>query len=334
MKALFTTLFICFVLSNAIGQDIHFSQFRHAPYSFNPALTGSFDGNSRVIVNYRSQWYSLDNNYKTLGMSLERDVLNDRRFFAGFNFFYDRSGDIRYAVSKLLLSGAYRYALLNHEFKAGLQVGWVFKQFDWNGSTSPNQWDPLTGRFNPSLSNGEPNQGATSNHPSINFGTNYKTKFFGNVISEFGFSLFNVNQPKDEFLQSYKIPIAFGGNILVKIPVTSGISIEPLFMIRNFENANYLLAGSDIKLRVPDNDYKIEKMKTGMMLRSGYSRNIDALIIHLGLESFTMEYGLSYDINISELQPATNYQGAFEVYFIYRGFNAAVNPSLIPCNRQ
>jgi type IX secretion system PorP/SprF family membrane protein len=333
-KAIIITLFTFLTLTGVNGQDIHFSQFRHAPHSINPALTGSFIGDSRIIVNYRSQWYSINDGYKTFGLALERDVLGDRRFFGGFHFFYDRSGDIRYAVSKLFLSGAYRYSLMNHEFKAGVQLGWSFKQFDWNGITTPSQFDPLKGYFNANLPSLEPNAGATTNYPLVNLGTTYRTKLFGNILTEIGLSLFNLNQPTDEFLHEYKVSMSAGGHLIVKIPLSESLNFEPLFMIRNFENANYLLAGSDLKIAAPDNSMGIEQLKTGLMVRSGYSRNIDAVIVHLGVETFNTEYGLSYDINISELQQATNYQGAFEVYFIYKGFNSAVNPSLIPCNRQ
>ncbi len=43
--------------SNA--QDPRFSQFFSAPQLLNPALTGVFDGEYRVNINYRNQWNSI-----------------------------------------------------------------------------------------------------------------------------------------------------------------------------------------------------------------------------------------------------------------------------------
>jgi hypothetical protein len=38
------------------GQDIHFSQYYASPLSLNPANTGNYDGDWRLMNSYRQQW--------------------------------------------------------------------------------------------------------------------------------------------------------------------------------------------------------------------------------------------------------------------------------------
>ena len=38
------------------AQDVHFSHIHASPTIMNPAMTGLFDGDLRLILNYRSQW--------------------------------------------------------------------------------------------------------------------------------------------------------------------------------------------------------------------------------------------------------------------------------------
>ena len=49
----------------AFGQDIHFSQFYSSPLTLNPAYTGNYEGNWRVMSNYRTQWSAIAEPYKT-----------------------------------------------------------------------------------------------------------------------------------------------------------------------------------------------------------------------------------------------------------------------------
>ena len=50
-------LFVAVVLQTTcvIGQDIHFSNWQMSPLNLNPANTGMFEGDGRIIFNYRNQ---------------------------------------------------------------------------------------------------------------------------------------------------------------------------------------------------------------------------------------------------------------------------------------
>ena len=59
-----------------IAQDIHFTNFRMAPVSVNPAFTGSFKGTYRISSIYRDQWRSIGNSspYTTPFISAEVNI--------------------------------------------------------------------------------------------------------------------------------------------------------------------------------------------------------------------------------------------------------------------
>ena len=44
------------ISSVAKAQDIHFSQWMFSPLNLNPGETGAYEGDYRVVGNYRSQW--------------------------------------------------------------------------------------------------------------------------------------------------------------------------------------------------------------------------------------------------------------------------------------
>jgi hypothetical protein len=68
-------LVLCVLFQNQVfGQDIHFSQFLNSPLSLNPSETGNFDGDWRIVANYRNQWQSLGVPFRTISASYDRQL--------------------------------------------------------------------------------------------------------------------------------------------------------------------------------------------------------------------------------------------------------------------
>ena len=67
----------CFVNEVVFAQDIHFSQFANSPLNLNPAQTGLFNGDYRIMANQRSQWSAVPIPYSTF--SLGADMRNPIR---------------------------------------------------------------------------------------------------------------------------------------------------------------------------------------------------------------------------------------------------------------
>ncbi|MEA3446080.1 MAG: type IX secretion system membrane protein PorP/SprF, partial [Bacteroidota bacterium] len=67
-------------LNSNWAQDIHFSQFMSAPLMTNPANTGNFNGNYRLVNNFRSQWVSFaDPGYNTVSLSFDQQLFSAKK---------------------------------------------------------------------------------------------------------------------------------------------------------------------------------------------------------------------------------------------------------------
>ena len=78
------------------AQDWHYSTFHSAPTMINPAFTGLFNGDLRIIGNYRSQW-QFANAYETFSMAADGAfaVINNGDFAsAGLTILADQAGDL------------------------------------------------------------------------------------------------------------------------------------------------------------------------------------------------------------------------------------------------
>ncbi len=122
------------ILSQLVhGQDIHFTNFRMAPVSVNPAFTGTFKGTYRVSAIYRDQWRSIDNSspYQTPFISAEVNIkqglLSESDWIAGgISFVRDRSGSLSFQQQLTALNVGYHYPLdkdYNQVLSIGLNYG-------------------------------------------------------------------------------------------------------------------------------------------------------------------------------------------------------------------
>ena len=78
MKYVLPIFYFLLLHTGLQAQDPHFSQFFASPLSLNPALTGRFDGTLRVAGNYRNQWPTIDNAFKTYTASVDFAILQNQ----------------------------------------------------------------------------------------------------------------------------------------------------------------------------------------------------------------------------------------------------------------
>ena len=83
------------MLNKSIAQvDPHFSQYYAYPLWLNPALTGVFNGDTRVNLNFKNQWASVGNGYNTGGLSA--DFRPTEKVGLGFNVINQAAGTAGY----------------------------------------------------------------------------------------------------------------------------------------------------------------------------------------------------------------------------------------------
>ena len=110
MKHFYTVVILLASLSIQ-AQDVHFSHIHASPTTMNPAMTGLFDGNLRLIGNFRSQWNNFTNGYKTFALSADTKLfqIGKHDFIgAGVQLYKDVAGDLEFTTSY----GALSFSLL------------------------------------------------------------------------------------------------------------------------------------------------------------------------------------------------------------------------------
>ena len=107
--------FTFLILNSAflISQDIHFSNWQMSPLNLNPANAGMFEGDGRLIFNYRNQWKQVPVTYNTFSfaadMNLNKSLIKGTKEAMGFIFNTDISGDGSYTITDIKIP-------INHKF--------------------------------------------------------------------------------------------------------------------------------------------------------------------------------------------------------------------------
>ena len=90
------------------AQDIHFTQWMHAPQTYSPSTIGDFDGKYRFHGNYRNQWSSVTVPFVTFATMAES---NSIKSIPGLGikagFVYDITGDSKFSTTHLDLGAGY-----------------------------------------------------------------------------------------------------------------------------------------------------------------------------------------------------------------------------------
>ncbi len=334
---------------NVHSQDIHFSQFLEDPLDLNPALCGAFPGLIMGELNYRNQWSSVMNGlgdaYNTMAATFEyHNIMKNwtKGYVSpGINFFDDKSGDGQLQIAQVnfsLASGIY----LNDKncLAVGLQAGWAQHSIDMANLTWDNQY--IGGSYVPGASSGEPAGSSFSYFDFAagilyHFGTGQSTMTSNNQIkADIGAAVYHISEPEMSFYQGdnflgntnyYTVngknnengvatrlymKYVLNGDVTYSIP-NSNIAVVPAVAFFDQGPAQELDMGAKFRYLL-----RMESKYTGVNKGSafdlgGYYRWNDAFIILTGLEFGSYSLGLSYDVNISGLNQASNGRGAFEI---------------------
>jgi type IX secretion system PorP/SprF family membrane protein len=334
MRGIIWVLIFCFPLFS-LGQDIHYSQFFNAFQYLNPAETGNFFGKTRFAGNYRNQWRAVDKPFETTLLAVEQNLFTQSDAFSwGIYFLDDRAGNPRIQSNRLKASFAYHKKFGKHHFHFGLQGGAIYKQLDITTSTYPSQYNRSTGGFDPNLPNFETLQYDPANYADINAGAIYET-VFGKFDLRTGIALYHLNQPTESFYgannQLNTRPIY---DLRIGYSLTKSTRIVGMAYQSYLSKANELIYTLLAEHFIYNFSYtKNLKLMGGMSFRDGFFRNQDAFIIMGGMRKNNIIGMLSYDINTSNLDLATDNRGAFEVSVVYEIPVKVTSLKYIPCER-
>lgn len=308
-------LALLFVGSVGYGQDIHFSQFMQSPMNLNPALVGCFDCEYRVIANHRHQWRSVTVPYVTYGVSADARNFNKiDGLNTGISFYYDKAGDSRFTTLKVNLVGGYRYVIDSvSSIAGGLSFGLTQRTIDYSDLQFDSQYNGFN--YDSSLDNGESFARDSRLYLNLNLGAKYLWEKSARKRFRVGVSGFNLNTPKQSFFddENIKLDRRYNFHADAQFAVAAKFDILPALMYSSQGTFKEFMIGGSAKYIMINENGIYRAFRAGL-----YARAKDAGFISGGMDYDNWYFGISYDINYSNLTPASNYRGALELSVIWK----------------
>ncbi len=324
------------------AQDIHLSQFYTADHLLNPAKVGDFDGDFRVIGNYRNQWAQINSNpINSYLASFDKAYrFYSYEFDYGILVAHDEFTGYQTKATKVLLSIGSAYTYKGHKFRVGLQPGLVFKSTDLDPQTFPGQWDyypdpslSSIGFFNPDAADPDKDNliKDAQSYFDLNVGVQWSRRM-GKFEPKAGVGINHINRPKDTYFDSPTERLRARKVLYTELNyfLSGNITLQPKFVWMWTSKANELLMGANVEYKLAHK--VIPKVFGGVYYRSGAGRNVDALFPIVGFGYKRFDFGFSYDVNVSSLSAETNRKGAFEFSIVYTGFSSETKFVTLPCD--
>lgn len=325
----------CFSLN---AQDIHFSQFMETPLLRNPALSGIFTGDLRVQAVYRNQWNNIAAPYQTSTLNAEYKLpvgKGDDFLTIGGWILYDKAGTVALSATHIMPVINYHKSLSevkNIYLSAGISGGIVQRRVDRNKMTTDNQWSGT--EYNPGQSTGETfaNGNYTYFDGSVGLSLNMQLgeNINNNMYVGFAYHHFNPSA-KVSFYNAPDVviqpKIVLSGGLRMDIDPTSFFTLQA-DVSKQGPHSEYI-GGGLYSFRLGDLDYSTTVFSAG-----AFWRWKSAIIPMVKLDIFPFTFGVSYDINISQLKSGSQTTGGFELSLIYqKAFNKSASTDYLRCPR-
>lgn len=285
--------YISFNITNA--QDVHFSQFNTDRINLNPAIIGNlFENDFRFSLQRRTQWGSVSIPFTSLSTTYEiKNILPKINF--GAQFLNDKAGDSKFTTNQINLAFSKNLYVFDYDILGvGAVIGVGQRSIDFTDLVFENPEQFLRNSYL---------------YSDVGIGASYTTNP-NNIFSvNFGISSFHLNTPNNSFRENDNVKLPIKNNFFgrVKYEYLTNITLIPEIFLSKQEASNELLFGCKSQV-------KSEKVKVMPLV---YYRVKDAIIIGLGVEKNNLIANVSYDINISDLDVASNNKGGVEFSIIY-----------------
>ena len=312
----------------AASQDWHFSQFNDAPILLNPANSGSYSGDYRANLNYKNQWASIGNPYKSMAASFDLPVLRNYNGYkmtgVGLSVLSDKAGKSEYGFTQINLTGSHSVTVNRfQDLSVGLGFGYGQVSANFTNLRWDNQYDGIN--YDPSLPTGEGNFFPKSNYFDISAGI--LARFFTRDLKEtqIGLSASHLNRPWQATLSDVnddvlRMKFILHGRSEIDLQNGNNTSIIPSLYIAKQAISTEILAGFNVKTQLGVTSLHTGYNAASFIYFGGFYRYGDAFIANVAYEwRSSLKVGLSYDINFSQLTPATSSRGGMEISISWLG---------------
>ena len=321
------SIWLFFVIQTVFAQDIHLSHIHASPLNLNPAMAGIFNGDLRLICNYKSQWNEFTNGYRSFfasaDMKLNRGLSQHDDIAIGFQAIGDKSGDLDFSV----LSGNFTFAYLksinkegSHILAIGLNAGLNQHHLNLSKARTKEQVDPylLNAEFDSNIQ-----------YFDLSGGISWFMPLSVDDFLYLGASTFHLNRARVSFLRSdgdlpdsyflFRRTTMHGG---ASLRLNQTLTIKPSFIYLHQGPHEEINFGTFFSLNQAARSYIKPEYTLHIgawyrwSLRQG-ALNRDALIASIRYDTKSTVYSFSYDINVSDLVQASRAQGGPELSIIH-----------------
>jgi len=312
------------------AQDIHFSQYIETPTTLNPALYG-LNYDTRVMANYRNQWSYVtgaSKAYQTYGISYDGGYAKKLRGYRigwGGNIIRDVAGDSK--MSTLLPTiGVMVANRINRQMKVsgGMQFGLNYRTI----STTNLRWGAQyrNYEYDASLPSGEQPPISSILSTDVGAGAHFSYAQSEKYISakdgskfDCGASIYHFKPTKNSyFTTSEKLDMrinmyATGEFFVPKMR----IALVPSMIYQRQGKSHEFITGMMFKYVIVD-ESKFTSIKKPHAISWGATyRYKDAIIPAFLWQYDKYALGFAYDINVSQLTPASRLKGGLEIMLRY-----------------
>lgn len=316
MRFFLLIISLLFIFQTGQSQDIHFSQFNFSPMNLNPGLAGQFDGDYRLVANHRNQWRSVTTPYNTTGGSADaREPLDIKNLGAGISMYTDKAGDSQLSTLQLNLAASYLQPVSSdslHSISVGIQTGLTHRKINYEDLSFDEQY--ANGIYNPNAGTGEAFMRDARTYLNLNIGAAWFWKIEHRKAITAGVAVHNLSRPKQSFYNDPEVRLSmrWTAHASAEWPLSEKFDVMPSILYMHQGPHRQFTIGGMGRYRLKDFPGIYRALFLGW-----HGRTRDAGFLTAGLEYDNWQVGVSYDINFSQLNTASNYRGGFEISAIY-----------------
>jgi len=310
-----TALFQCWQIN---AQDIHFSQFFASPQNLNPSLTGSFDGQYRMVINNRNQWQSFTNGYRTFSASSDcriRPLIVPPAwsFGAGLLVNSDKAGDGNMGLTQLGISLATHHDITGtgkYIISAGICPSFLQYSIDFSKLTFNSQYNGIN--YDSNILSNENFAGNSITFFDLSSGINLAALLSAKISLTMGFAANHMLKPQISFNNdpSVRLNPKYQYHALAMLSFRDDLIIYPSILFATQGKQKEFNWGGMVRIG-------LKNLYFQSLYFGSWNRWNDAIILKTGTDYQNINIGISYDINISKLTKASNGRGGFEFSMAY-----------------
>ena len=305
------------------AQDVSFSQVYSSPLYLSPSFAGFTDG-GRAILNYRDQWPSIPNTYRTYALSYDQ-YISHLNSGIGLLALHDDQGGGQLVTQNVGIVYAYELAVTSDIFvRPGLQFKYFGMRIDPAKMMEIGSGNVRVPWINPDF----PVEQFHKLDAAASLMVYSDYFWLGTTVDHLVKS--NVGFTDIETRIPIKTTIFGGGKwrYIEESRFRSQQSISLAFMFRRQERFQQLDLGAY---------WNVEPIEVGLWYRgipgvsSGGLSNNDALIFSLGVNLGTFHIAYSYDLTLSKLAAYSGGSNEFSVIYRFNTKTYTPNRGAIPC---